>query len=292
MRILSIQSQVVFGHVGNSAAAFALACLGHEVLAVPTAVFSNHAGYPDMGGRRLSPEEIADLFAGLERRGVLAGCGLVISGYLGSAEVAPVVADAVARIRTGNPGVRYCCDPVLGDRGAGVYVDEDLPGAFAETLLPLAGILTPNLFELEVLTGRAPGSLEGVSLDSIAAAGRDCQARMSGPACVLITSVVYAGLPENAEAMMAIDGEGAWLVEMPRLAFTAHPHGAGDLAAALFAAGLAGGGDCAGVLERTAATVHGVLAETARRDAAELSLVESRSLFTAPGVSFAARRVG
>ncbi len=146
MHILSIQSQVVFGHVGHSAATFPLQCLGHDVWAIPTAILSNHAGYPDAGGQVMPPETVADLLQGLARRGAFASCALMVTGYLGNLELAFLATDAVSRVRAENPGLVYCCDPVMGDDGSGLYVDAALPEHFRTTAFPHADIATPNLF--------------------------------------------------------------------------------------------------------------------------------------------------
>ncbi len=291
MRILSLQSQVAYGHVGNSAAALPLGMLGHEVLAVPTAVLSNHAGYPDTGSCVLAPDEIGDLVEGLERRGVFAGCGLVLSGYLGNAGTAGIVADAVARVRAVNPAARYCCDPVMGDRGSGVYVEPALTRAFADLLLLLADILTPNLFELEILCAAEDGALDGASVATIVDAARHCLERMRGQSCVLVTSAAHADRSPGMEAVIAVDRTDAWLLETPHLPFTEQPHGAGDLLAALFAARLTQSGDPKDALEGAGAQLHAVLAETARRDLAELAIVESRGVFAQEPERVPARRV-
>ncbi|MBT3931770.1 MAG: pyridoxal kinase, partial [Rhodospirillaceae bacterium] len=136
MHVLTIQSQVVFGHVGNSATTFPLQSLGHEVWAVPTAILSNHAGYADFGGQVTPQETLADLLRGLERRGAFSDCDLIVSGYLGSAALAAVVTDTVDRVRAANPDMMYCCDPVMGDDGPGLYVDPALPEYFITAALP------------------------------------------------------------------------------------------------------------------------------------------------------------
>ena len=122
MNILSIQSHVAYGHVGNAAAAFALQRLGIEVWPIHTVQFSNHTGYGSWRGRAFDADTIRELIQGIGERGVLGRCDGVLSGYLGSAEIGIAVLDAVARVRAANPRARYCCDPVIGDVGRGVFV--------------------------------------------------------------------------------------------------------------------------------------------------------------------------
>lgn len=292
MHILSIQSQVVFGHVGNSAIAFPLQTLGHDVWSVPTAILSNHAGYPDYGGRMIPVADVADLLDGLRRRGALSRCDLMLSGYLGHPEMAVLVSETVAQIRTANPALIYCCDPVMGDRDGGLYVDPALPGRFADELVSAADIACPNLFEAEMLCGYAPGTLSGAPLEDIVAAGRKILGRMRPGAVLMITGVEHRVLDSAHVAALAVDEAAAWCVETPRLDFPSEPHGAGDLASGLFAAAVAGGADPAAALESGVAAVFAVLSETQRHSAAELELVLSRDAIQAPTQKFVARRVG
>src|SRR5262249_31804466 len=136
VNILSIQSHVAFGHVGNSAAVFPLQRLGHDVWPIHTVAFSNHLGYPTWRGRASRPEEVAEIVDGLDRLGVLSRCDAVLSGYLGDKGNGIVVLDAVARVRAANPNAIYACDPVMGDRGVGLFVKPDIPAIFSEQLLP------------------------------------------------------------------------------------------------------------------------------------------------------------
>ena len=148
MSVISIQSQVVHGHVGNSAAVFPMQTLGIDVMAVPTTLFSNRPGYPTIRGLVLDAELVADLLTGLEERGVIDGCQVILSGYLGSPEIAEVVAAFVARAMRSNPTLIYCCDPVIGDADRGLFVQHGLPELFRDRLCPMANIVTPNQFEL------------------------------------------------------------------------------------------------------------------------------------------------
>ena len=143
MTVISIQSQVAYGHVGNSAAVFPLQMHGIEVTAVPTTLLSNRPGYPTLRGRVLDAPLVADLLLGVEERGAVDSAKMILSGYLGSAEIAAVVADFVARARARNPALLYCCDPVLGDRDRGLFVQAEIPPLVRDRLCRLADISRP-----------------------------------------------------------------------------------------------------------------------------------------------------
>ena len=128
MNVLSIQSSVAYGHVGNNAAVFPLQRLGFSVWPVNTVHFSNHTGYGDWRGFVLPAEDVADVIQGIEDRGVLSECDAVLSGYVGDASVGQVVLDAVARVKAANPRAIYCCDPVMGDADRGFFVRPGIPG--------------------------------------------------------------------------------------------------------------------------------------------------------------------
>src|SRR6476646_9769908 len=162
MNVISIQSQVAFGHVGNSAAVFPMQMHGIDVVAVPTTLLSNRPGYPTIRGRVLDAELVADLLRGIEERGAVDTATMILSGYLGSADNAAVVADFVARAKAKNPALRYCCDPVLGDRDRGLFVRADIPPLARDRLCPLADIITPNHSESEWLCGTKAATIEEV----------------------------------------------------------------------------------------------------------------------------------
>lgn len=281
--ILSIQSQVTFGHVGNSAVSFPLQLLGHTVWPVPTAVLSNHGGYPENGGGVLPVETVRSLLNGLAPRDVPAACDLLLTGYLGSRDVADLIRDEVARLRQANPRLCYCCDPVMGDRDTGLYVADGLDDFFRESALMDADILTPNAFELEVLTG--------MPADDPVAAARHLLAGMRPGGCVLITSFESPAVREGHVAMAAVNAASAWMVQTPRFAFAQAPHGAGDLAAALFSAHLTAMGDVPAALEDCASRLHAIFACTAEHGNGELALVAAREDFMTPAERFVARRI-
>ncbi|RVP14336.1 pyridoxal kinase [Sinorhizobium meliloti] len=152
--MISIQSQVVFGHVGNSAALFPMQAAGLEVAAIPTVVFSNTPNYPTQRGRALPPELFSDLLQGARERGLPRRADFILTGYIGSLDVALMVADFVAEAKAVNPALTYLCDPVMGDTDPGLYVPEAIADVMRDRLLPMADIVTPNPFELSWLAER------------------------------------------------------------------------------------------------------------------------------------------
>jgi pyridoxine kinase len=282
MRVLSIQSLVAYGHVGNSAATFPLQRLGHEVWPVPTVVFSNHTGYGAWRGPLLSPDDVRAVVTGIEERGVLGTCDAVLSGYLGGPGMCEVVVDAVERVRRANPAATYTCDPVLGNATSGCFVDPAVPPIIRDQVVPHADVITPNQFELGFLTGTRPDTLES-TLESADAA------RALGPSTVLVTSVLRPDRPDDTLEMLAVTNEGAWAVRTPRLPIEAN--GSGDLTAALFTAHLRTGGSVAVALGRTASSVVGVLRATIDSGERELQVVLGQDSIASPADEFEVEQV-
>lgn len=280
--ILSIQSWVAYGHVGNSAAVFPLQRLGHEVWAVSTVVFSNHLGYGHARGPVLPAGDVAEIVRGIADLGVLPRCDAVLSGYLGAVATGEAVLDAVRMVKRANPQAVYCCDPVMGDVGQGMYVRPGIPELLADRLVPLADIVTPNQFELEVLSGRTVASLA----DACAAA-RSVLAR--GPRLVLVTSLRRLDGDDGTIEMLAVTAEGAWLVATPSLPIMVN--GSGDATAALFLAYWLESGEAADALGRTAAAIFAVMAATAASGERELQLVAAQDAMVAPERRFPVRPV-
>lgn len=282
MRVLSIQSSVAYGHVGNSAAVFPLQRLGHEVWPVFTVHFSNHTGYGAWRGPLLTAADVRSVVTGIEERGVLGEVDAVLSGYQGSPAIADVVLDAVARVRAANPAATYTCDPVMGNATSGCFVDPAIPPLLRERVVPAADLITPNQFELGYLTDTAPGTLEEI----LAAADL---ARGLGPSVVLVTSVERADREPGTLEMLAVDDAGAWLVTTPLLPM--HANGSGDLTAALFTAHRHDTGSSAEALARTASSVYAVLRATHESGERELRLVAAQEAIAHPAGEFGVRRV-
>ena len=282
MNILSIQSSVAYGHVGNSAAVFPLQRMGFEVWPVNTVHFSNHTGYGQWRGSVLAAEDVVAIIWGIEDRGVLPDCDAVLSGYMGDASLGEVVVGAVSRIKTLNAKAIYCCDPVMGDAGRGFFVRPGLPEFIKEVAVPAADVITPNQFELEFLTGVEVRDLDG----ALEAAD---EARRLGPETVLTTSLRRRDAAVDTIEMLAVSGEGAWLVQTPMLVLEVN--GAGDATAALFLAHLLRGAALAEALSMTASAVYAVLEETRRTGSREMRLVAAQESIVEPPHRFESRHI-
>ncbi|MVA75837.1 pyridoxal kinase PdxY [Auraticoccus sp. F435] len=281
--IMSVQSSVAYGHVGNSAATFPLMRVGVEVWPVLTVHFSNHTGYPSWRGPLLTPADVAEVVEGIETLGVLERCDAVLSGYQGAAEMGHTILDVVRKVKQHNPAAVYCCDPVMGDVGRGMYVRPGIPELMRDVVVPQADVATPNHFELDFLTG---GEQSTTMEQVLAKADR---LRESGPATVLVTSVVVQGQQPEELQLVAVDGTGAWSVTTPLLdrSFT----GSGDLTSAMFLACLLAGDPLAEALATTAARVYGVLSVTAAAGESELQLVAAQDELVRPTHTFTATRL-
>jgi pyridoxine kinase len=283
MTVISIQSQVAFGHVGNSAAVFPMQMHGIDVTAVPTTLLSNRPGYPTIRGRVLEAPLVADLLLGIEERGALDSCKMILSGYLGSPDIAAVVADFVARAKARNPKLAYCCDPVLGDRDRGLFVHAEIPPRVRDRLCPLADIITPNHFEFEWLCG-AKATTSGQMI----AAAQALLAR--GPSTIVVTSAELSNTPAGEIEILAVERSKesfkAWRVRTPKLPIS--PNGTGDLFAALFVSARVRGSDTPEALSHAASAIFVVLERTAAAGTEEMRIIESAGLLVHPTRRFEA----
>lgn len=294
MSILSIQSRVAYGHVGNSAAVFPLQRLGFDVWAVDTVAFSNHLGYPTWRGRTHPAEEVAEVVDGLRMLGLFGKCRAVLSGYLGEPGTGAVVRETVERVRKANPQAIYLCDPVMGDRDGGMFVKPGVRESFLEHLLPEADIIVPNAFELEALTGTDTTTLDGAL--SAADCLRDRLKRQRGRkgrdragTVVVCTGLLRREGPPDKIGTLAVADEGAWLATTPFMPM--HVHGTGDTLAALLLGHLLKTGKLATALGRAVAGLHAVIAATAAADRYELALIEMQDVMVRPPISVRPRRV-
>jgi pyridoxine kinase len=275
--ILSIQSSVAYGHVGNSAVTFPLMRMGVTVWPVITVHFSNHTGYGSWRGPLLSAPDLRDVVRGIDERGVLGEVDAVLSGYQGGEDIGAVILDAVALVKLRNPAAIYCCDPVLGDADRGYFVRPGIPELMRQRVVPAAQIITPNQFELEALTGLRVSTM-GEVLNAADAA------RRLGPEVVLVTSVLRQDGPPGTIDMVAVDAEGAWQVTTPRLPQTFT--GSGDVTAATFLATLLDTADVSGSLAHTAAVIYGLLLVTAASGGTELALIAAQDELVHPSQTF------
>jgi pyridoxine kinase len=278
MNILSIQSWVSYGHVGNASAVFPLQRLGAEVWAVNTVQFSNHTGYGDWTGDVYSGEQITALINGIEARGAFARCDAVLSGYMGNAGIGAAIVDAVARVKAANPRAIYCCDPVIGDDGTGIYVRPGIDAYLRHTALPMADIATPNRFELEHLTGLPTRTLAEAKAAIVAL-------QAMGPRTVLVTSLRTSETPDGHIDMLAAEDGAFHLLRTPTLPLDIN--GAGDAIAALFLFHRLRTGEAAPALAAAGSSIFGLLHRTAVAGSREILTVAAQDEFITPSRLFA-----
>lgn len=280
--VLSIQSHVAFGHAGNSSAVFPLQRIGVEVWPVLTVNFSNNSSYGSMRGPLIAPDQVAAVVQGIDEREVLSHVDAVLSGYQGTAEMGEVILQAASLVKERNPHAIYCADPVMGDVDRGFYARPGIPEFMRDHVTPVADIMTPNLFELEFLTGSSTSSTTEV----IGAANR---LREMGPQIVLVTSVTGEDVPDGILRMIAVNAEGVWQIDTPLIdrTFT----GSGDLTTAMFLAHWLSTSDLAATLEATASIVYSVLEQTTREGSRELRLVAAQQNLVTPSFTFSASRL-
>ena len=269
--------------MGNAAAVFPLQRLGAEVWAINTVQFSNHTGYGAWTGQVFTGEAVAALVDGIAARGALSRCDAVLSGYMGDAGIGEAILGAVARVRAANKRALYCCDPVIGDVGYGVFVRPGIPEFMRDRALPAADLLTPNQFELEWLTGQTCRTLAEVKL---AVAGLRERMAPGGPRTVLVTSLRTEETPADALDLLAVDDAGAWRLRTPLLPVSVN--GAGDVIAALFLYHVLRAGTAKAALEEAGSSVHGLLRRTAEAGSREILLVAAQGEFVAPSERFRA----
>jgi pyridoxine kinase len=282
MNILSIQSHVAYGHVGNASAVFPMQRLGVEVWPIHTVQFSNHTGYGSWKGRVFDGPAIEELVEGIAERGVLPRCDGVLSGYMGSADIGNAILSTVARVRGVNPETLYCCDPVIGDVGRGVFVRPGVPEFMKEQAVPAADIITPNQFELDYLSGITTQSLSSLK-EAIAAV------HLLGPKVVLTTSVETSETPQDCVDLVAGEGGRFWRVRTPKLSLSIN--GAGDAIAALFFVHYARSRSAAMALTEASASIYGLLKRTEEAGSREILTVAAQDEFVSPTHRFSAEEV-
>ena len=282
MNILSIQSHVAYGHVGNSSAVFPMQRLGHEVWPIHTVQFSNHTGYGAWKGRVFEAGLIDECVEGIAGRGVLASCDGVLSGYMGSPETGEAILRAATLVQAANPEALYCCDPVIGDVGRGIFVRAGIPELLRDRAVPRAAIITPNQFELDYLSGRTSATMADARL---AIAG----AHALGPRLVLVTSLATQETPDGAIDIAVSDGEAAWLVRTPRLDLAVN--GAGDAIAALFFVHYLATRSAPEALAMAASSVYGLLRRTLEAGSREILTIAAQDEFIAPTRRFAPQKM-
>jgi pyridoxine kinase len=265
--ILSIQSHVAFGHVGNAAAVFPLQRLGHEVIAINTVQFSNHTGYGDWTGQVFSADHIKDILTGLQKRGALEKIDALLTGYLGDPAIGEMILSFL------SPSIPWCCDPVMGDVGRGFFVRDGIPDFFKSRALPRATIITPNQFELDYLAGQTIETLEDAR-----SACREIHEM--GSEIILLTSLIHNETKADEIQMLASSRSGEqYLATTKRLPLDPAPNGAGDCTAALFLGHYVNGESLESMLAKTAASILGLFEETMKAGTRELALIRAQDHF-------------
>jgi pyridoxine kinase len=273
--ILSIQSHVAFGYVGNDAAKFPLQRLGFNVIDINTVQFSNHTGYGDWEGDAVSADHIERVLKGIERRIPLSQIDGLLTGYMGNPDIASVILEAAGKL---SPNAIWLCDPVMGDVGRGMFVPESIQTLFKTRVVQKAKIITPNQYELEFLTGHKVETLDH--------AREACRAAHAmGPEIVLLTSLIHDQTKDNEIQMLASHKDGSqFIVTTPRLPLDPAPNGAGDCTAALFLAHNLNGETLDNALAKTAGSIYAVFEATMKAKTRELAIIGAQDSFPAPKI--------
>lgn len=281
MNILTIQSHVAYGYVGNRAAVFTLQRLGFDPWVINTVQFSNHTGYGDWHGEVLPPEHIYDVFSGIKKRGVLNNCRALLTGYLGHPDTARTITQIHQELYSETDAL-WCCDPVMGDYGRGVFVHKGIPDYMCTEVIPKVDFLTPNQFELELITGVK-------IIDQETACLALNKVHEMGPRYVLLTSFVGSNYesPDSMRMMLSSEGQ-VWLTTTPFLNMQPMPNGAGDTVAALFLANMLQYQDAKIAIENTTAAIYAVLNNTMQAGTRELQLIQSQKELISPKKLFMA----
>lgn len=283
--ILSIQSHVVYGHAGNSAAEFPMRRMGVNVWPLNTVQFSNHTQYRQWEGCVMPASHLTDIVRGISEINQLVRCDVVLSGYIGSPEQGKSILNAVASVKAANPKARYFCDPVMGHPEKGCIVAPGVSEFFCQEALPLSDMMAPNLLELEILSGKTI-----TSVDEVVSAARElCK---QGPELILVKHLSRAGYRADAFEMALVTPDDAWHISRPLVDFgPRQPVGVGDITSGLLLVNLLLEKTLPDALEHVTAAVYEVMLETQRRGEYELQLVAAQDKMVNPEHHFKAIRL-
>ncbi|ELY6088101.1 pyridoxal kinase PdxY [Cronobacter sakazakii] len=280
--ILAIQSHVVFGHAGNSAAEFPMRRLGANVWPLNTVQFSNHTQHGQWTGTVMPPSHLTEIVQGIAAIGQLSRCDAVLSGYLGSAEQGEHILEIVRQVKAANPQAKYFCDPVMGHPEKGCIVAPGVAEFHARFALPASDIIAPNLLELEMLSGHAVASV-----DEAVATARELIAR--GPQIVLVKHLARAGYHQDRFEMLLVTSDEAWHISRPLVDFGARqPVGVGDVTSGLLLVKLLQGATLREALEHVTAAVYDIMVTTKRMEEYELQVVAAQDGIAQPEHYFTA----
>ena len=283
-RILSIQSHVASGYVGNRSAVFPLQRLGCEVNFINTVQFSNHTGYGKWTGEIFFAQHIQDVINGLWENGQIERLDAILSGYQGSAELGEVIIETVKKVKQSNPKIIYCCDPVIGDCGRGVYVLPETATFIKQQAIKVADVITPNQFEL--------GYLTDMEINSFADVKKACaQLHKTGPAIILVTSLMREETGDDTIEMFLSTAAGSWISGTPRLSFEHAPTGSGDATAAIFLAKYLQTEDVVAALEHTTSAIYALFKHTHGAGSYELAMIDAQDEIVKPKDWFSAEKL-
>ncbi|MGW1445198.1 pyridoxal kinase PdxY [Serratia rhizosphaerae] len=284
--ILSIQSHVVFGHAGNSAAEFPMRRMGVNVWPLNTVQFSNHTQYGRWTGCVMPASHLSEIAQGIADIDQLQRCDAVLSGYIGSPEQGSHILDIVRQVKQANPDAWYFCDPVMGHPEKGCIVAPGVAEFLCQQALPCSDMVAPNVLELEQLSQR-----EIASVDQAVDAARALIAR--GPKVVLVKHLSRAGYRHDAFEMLLVTAEEAWHISRPLVDFgSRQPVGVGDLTSGLLLADLLQGKALDQALEHVTAAVYEVMLTTKEMGEYELQVVAAQDYIVNPRCHFAAVKLG
>ncbi|MDF7666685.1 pyridoxal kinase PdxY [Orbaceae bacterium ESL0727] len=284
--ILSIQSHVVFGHAGNSAAEFPMRRLGVNVWPLNTVQFSNHTQYRHWTGTVMPASHLVEIVDGINVIKELRRCDAVLSGYMGSPEQGNAIIEIVKKVKAANPNAIYLCDPVMGHPEKGCFVAPGVAEFLCNIAVPMADMMAPNILELEELNGKQ--RINNVS-EAILACRELCK---RGPKAILVKHLSRAGYQNDRFEMLLVTKDEAWHIARPLVDFgVRQPVGVGDMTSGLFLANILLGKSLVEAFEHTTAAVYAVMLETLKRDEYELQLVAAQDEIAHPTHWFKAKQV-
>ncbi|WP_312830734.1 pyridoxal kinase PdxY [Pantoea eucrina] len=283
--ILAIQSHVVFGHAGNSAAEFPMRRMGANVWPLNTVQFSNHTQYGHWTGTVMPASHLTDIVKGIAAIDRLKTCDAVLSGYLGSAEQGEQILAIVREVKAANPDAWFFCDPVMGHPEKGCIVAPGVAEFHCKQALPASDLIAPNLLELEMLSGQTVADVEQ-AVDA---------ARLliaQGPKVVLVKHLARAGRRSDRFEMLLVTADECWHISRPLVDFgVRQPVGVGDLTSGLLLVDLLHGKSLQQALEHVTAAVYEVMLKTHEMGEYELQLVAAQDAIAQPHQHFAAEKL-
>ena len=275
--ILAIQSHVVFGHAGNSAAEFPMRRLGANVWPLNTVQFSNHTQYGKWTGCVMPPSHLTEIVQGIADIDKLQTCDAVLSGYLGSAEQGEHILGIVRQVKAANP--------VMGHPEKGCIVAPGVAEFHVRYALPASDIIAPNLVELEILCGHPVASVS----EAVAAAR---ELIVQGPEVVLVKHLSRAGMSMDRFEMLLVTAQEAWHISRPLVDFgLRQPVGAGDVTSGLLLVKLLQGASLRDALEHVTAAVYEIMLTTKNMQEYELQVVAAQDRIAVPEHCFSATRL-